>query len=128
MRARLHSKFIAALLAPALIASGAQATLLRCGPEVRKSCCCPAGHAPPPSRTLAPAAPQCCSMSAPSTPARPRHDPASIATAPAPVSMLATVTADVTPLDALFDRVRQVPRLDRPPGLSPVLANCTLLI
>lgn len=126
MRARLHSKFIAALLAPALIASGAQATLLRCGPEVRKSCCCPAGEAPPPARTMAPATPQCCTMSAPSTPARPTHDPASIASAPSP--MLVTAAAEVTAPHVLFDLVRHVPRLEPPPGLSPVLANCALLI
>jgi hypothetical protein len=42
--------------------------------------------------------------------------------------VLVTVAAEVTPLDALFDLVRHVPRLDPPPGLSPVLANCALLI
>jgi hypothetical protein len=128
MRSGLHGKVVAALLAPALIASGAaQGTLLmRCGPEARMSCCRPAGEAPPPSSTIAPGTPQCCAMSAPGTPARATHDPASTTTAPAP--MLIAVAAEVVRLDAASDPVRHAPRLDPPPGLSPLLANCALLI
>jgi hypothetical protein len=126
MRSRLHSKLVAALLAPALVVSGAaQGMLLRCGPEVRASCCCPGKPAPPPSPVVAPATPQCCTISVPAAPPQARHDPSAIG---APLPMLVAAAADVAPAHAVFVAVADPPRLDPPPGLSPVLANCALLI
>jgi hypothetical protein len=99
--------------------------LPRCGPTMRASCCCPGKEAPPPSPAMAPGASQCCAMSAPAAPAQATHDPSAIS---APLPMLVAIESDVTRFHALFAPLADVPRLDPPPGLSPVLANCALLI
>ncbi|HEY6911080.1 MAG TPA: hypothetical protein VI356_17005 [Myxococcales bacterium] len=126
MGSRLHSRVVVALLAPALVLSGAaQGVLLPCAPDIRTSCCCPGKQAPPPSPMVAPATPQCCAVSAPAAPPQARHDPSAIS---APLPMLVAVAREVSPAHALFAVLPDAPRLDPPPGLSPVLANCALLI
>lgn len=130
MRGSLHSKLIAALVASALLASGAAQGLLfsRCGSTLRMSCCCPKEAPPAPSSTLTQSARQSCGkkIDAPSAPAQNVERVVPIVSAPILVAALGTFTG-VGPV-VVVEHLQQVPRLDPPPGLSPVLANCALLI
>jgi len=130
MRGRLYARLIAVLLAPAVFASGAaQAQMLvRCGFEVRASCCCPKDVPvdPGPTMAAAAAAALCCDeLAAPNAPASAVQDRAA-PSAPAPV-LVAIPGASVTVAPPVV-RDLHVPRLDPPPGPSLVLANCALLI
>lgn len=127
MRTRLQSRFIAALLAPALIASGAAQgmLLMRCGQQVRTSCCCPKGDAPP-AAAVKSAALQCCdTLAVPAAPAQATNDRAAVS--PSGPVLVATA-GEVASLHPVAGPALHVPRLDPPPGLSPILANCALLI
>ena len=127
MRARFHSKLIAALLAPALLASGATQGLLlmRCGPTVSMSCCCP-GQAPPPASTTVAndAGQSCAKIAVPSVPApsAKRVDP--IGSEPILVAVLGSFMST----RLAVEHVGLIPRLDLRPGRSLVLANCSFLI
>jgi len=126
MRSRLRSKLIAALLAPALLASRTAQGLLpmRCGAMVRTSCCCPK-EAPPPLSTLTHGMQMCCDkLVVPSLPAQPVGR--ALPTVSAPVLVPALGPASVG--EPVNERIRQVPRLDPLPAPLLVLANCTLLI
>lgn len=127
MRLRLHSKLIAALLAPVLIASGAAQgmMLVRCGPAVRISCCCLTGEVPS-SPTIASAKAQCCdTLAIPSVPTTVATD--RVVTTP-PLPILVAALEEGTTLVHILERLRHVPRLVPSLGRSPILANCALLI
>lgn len=127
MRSRLHSRFIAALLAPALIASGAAQgmLLMRCGQQVRTSCCCPKGEAPA-AAAVKSAALQCCdTLAVPAAPAQATNDRAAVSPSGPVLVASAGEVASPHPVSGPPPRV---PRLHPPPGPSPVLANCALLI
>src|SRR5258708_5351108 len=90
MALRSHSKLLAALLLPAVLAMGAAQGLLfmRCGESVRMSCCCPHEDAPPPAAALTQAPKQCCDkLAVPNLPAQ-AHE---LATSPAPAPVLVAV-------------------------------------
>ena len=128
MAGRLQSRIVAALVAPALVASGAAQGLLlmRCGQEVRvaASCCCK--HEQPASPTVAPAPARCCaSVAVPASQAQVAADRA-ITSAPAPV-LVALAVEPVFAASALAPR-GSPPRVEPPPSRSPVLSNCALLI
>ena len=128
MRSRLQGRLVAALLAPALIASAAAQGLLlmRCGPAGRMSCCCPKTEAPPPAPTIAAEAARCCStLAIPGAPSQATHENAVTS---APLPMLVAVAHEAPGLDLAVSRRGRAPSLDPPPGPSPVLANCALLI
>jgi hypothetical protein len=128
MRARLHIRLIGAFLLPALIASGAAQgmLLMRCGPAVRMSCCCPKEQAPAPVSTIKGEKLQCCdTVAIPAGPAQAAHEQAVSAVQP---PTLVAVAGVATRFELLVDRVGRVPQLDPPPGPPLVLANCSLLI
>ena len=127
MPSALHSKIVAALLAPALlVAGGAQGLFfMRCGEQVGMSCCCPGEKAPPPASTLTPAKGLCCdTLAVPSAPAQ-VHEVA-VSAVPAPV----LVAVAVAPHPAVIGprAARDAPSLDPPQPASIVLSNCALLI
>ena len=127
MRARLHSKLIAALLAPLLLASGAsQAMLLvRCGSTLRLSCCCPKQAPLAPSAALTGGMAQPCDrVAVPAAPAQEEGRLTPIGSAPVLLARLAPTNS----AGGAAERLPPIPRLDPPPGPSPVLANCALLI
>ena len=127
MTARLRSKLIAALLAPALLVSGAAQGLLfmRCGESVRMSCCCASEAPPEPSAAIDQAAPLCCSqLAVPTVPARSDNTGAPVGAAP---TLLALLTPATT-IGPTVERGRVVPLLDPAPGPSLVLVHCAFLI
>ncbi len=127
MRAGLHSKLIAALLAPALLASGATQGLLfmRCGSTVRVSCCCPKKAPAPAFGALTHGTGQACErIAVPSAPAQEVERVAPIGSAP----ILIAVRGPPTSARLVVGQVGQVPRLDLWSGWSVVLANCSFLI
>ena len=126
MRAHLNSKLIAALLAPALLASGAAQGLLfmRCGSAVRMSCCCPKEAPAAGSSSVTPGAWQSCGkLAVPSVPAQNVERVPPILSAP--ILFALGPSNGVLPL---VEPVRQVPRLDPSPGPSPLQTGCALLI
>lgn len=127
MRKRLHAKLVAALVAPALVVSGAAQgmLLMRCGPEARMSCCCAKADAHAPSVTN-PLIRQCCdTISIPSSPAQPANEGA-ISTVAAP--MVSAIVGPVVRLAPVLTRARHLVRVRPLPGVSAVLANLALLI
>ena len=123
----MHMRIIGALLAPVLaVAGGAQGMLLmRCGPTARMDCCCPAEKAPAPSASIKPAKMECCDTLAIPAPAQATHERA-ISSAPVPTLVALAAQPALAALE--FERAREAPRLDPPPGPSAVLVNCALLI
>ena len=116
----MHIRALGALLA-LLLSGGAQAVaLIECAPSGGHACCQKAQSGTP---DLRPDVPVCCrASSAPVQSGEPRLAPASQAsTAAVPVA------ACPAPLQAAPLR-HEAPQLDPPVLLSPVLANCALLI
>jgi len=72
MRLRLHRKLVAAFVAALIASGGAQAMLLmRCGPAVSASGCCPGHQQQGRAATVVAQQRQCCEIrSLPSAPAR----------------------------------------------------------
>ena len=127
MRARLHIRLIGAFLVPALVVSGAAQgmLLMRCGEDVRMSCCCPAEQPAPDATVQADSARCCDTVAIPAAPSQAAHEVTAPTMQP---QVVAVAAAAAWAGQVLVDRVREAPRLDPPPGLSPVLANCALLI
>src|SRR4051812_21903136 len=118
MRARLHRMLIGALLVPALVASGAVQgmLLMRCGPAMRVSCCCPGQKAQAPVSSIEPEKPKCCdTVAIPAGPVQAGHEQATPTPQPTP---LVAVLGRTTAIEILADRARNVRRLDPPPGRS----------
>lgn len=129
MRVRLPSKLIAALLAPALLASGATHGLsfLRCGSAVRISCCCPKEPLAASANRVTPGSQHCCNeIAAPSAPAQAITSATPVLSAPMFIARLGPSTS----FRPVVEQVLQVPSRWPPPPPSPslILANCTLLI
>ncbi len=124
MRSRFASQIVAALLVPALLASGAaQALVVRCDAAVM-SCCAKktetSGSAVTGQRH------ECCPEAS-----APTQEQAAQKTAvpPAPVPVLVAIVGpavSVTP--PVVQERADVPSVDPPPGPKLVLANCSLLI
>jgi hypothetical protein len=125
MRARFHNKLIAALLAPAFLTAGAAQGLpfMRCGSLVRMSCCCPENAAPASAFSLG-VPRRCDKLVVPAAPSQ--NVERATPTVPAPV--LFAVLGSSASRESASERLRRAQRPDRPPGPSPVLANCALLI
>jgi len=127
MRARLQKRLVAALMAPALIASAAAQgmLLMRCGTAAAFSCCCP-GDTDATSVSVATETHPCCDrLAIPRAPAQRTPDRA-VSSAPEPVLLQAVATVPIpTPPFATKARVF---RTGDPPGFPVVLAHCTLLI
>jgi hypothetical protein len=127
MRASLPTRLVSALVVPALVASGAAQgmLLMRCGRvEARSSCCCPKSEVPAPSTTIAAGERQCCdAVAVPGLESATHERFVASPTAPA----LAAV-APASARELFVESPQRIPRLDPPPGPSPVLANCALLI
>src|SRR4051812_18976606 len=107
MRAALHNKLTAILLAPALlVASAAQGrVLMRCGPTVSISCCC-AKDMPATSATVVLEARQCGDpVAIPGAPVQSAHERA-VTTLSAPI--LAVVVVKPASLAAAPDRIQHV--------------------
>ena len=116
----MHIRALGALLA-LMVSGGAQAVaLIECAPAAGHACCQKAQSGTPDVR---PDVPVCCRVSsAPVQSGEPRLAPASQAsTVAVPVTAFAApaLTAPLRP---------EAPQLDPPVLLSPVLANCALLI
>lgn len=127
MRGRLHSKLTAMLVAPALVVASATQgrVLMLCGPTVSMSCCC-VKDVPASSATVGLEARQCCdTLAIPTTPVQSAHERA-VTTLSAPI--LAVVVLRPAILAEISHRIQNVRRLDPPSPLTPVLANCALLI
>lgn len=125
MRARLHSKLIAAMLAPVLLASSAApVSLVRCGPVLRMSCCCPAEAPGQTSSALTESPRQPCSILA--VRSIPAQDLRAAPTVSTP-KLVAVGGPFASVWQPLVEPAR-VRRVELPPGTSVVLANCSLLI
>jgi len=127
MQAGIHSKLIAALLAPVLLASGATQGLLfmRCGSTVRMSCCCPKEAPAPAFGALTHGTGEACgTIAIPSVPAQnverlvPLDSPPILVAARNPFPSVWLVD----------EQVGRAPDNDSRPGWSRVLANCSFLI
>jgi hypothetical protein len=124
MRSLLASRLVAALLVPALLASGAaQALAARCDGAVM-SCCAKKSEAA--ARTVTGEAHRCCPVAA--APAG-NEEARKTAVPPAPLPVLVAVIGPAVRVapPAVQDRP-DAPALDPPPGPDLVLSHCSLLI
>ena len=127
MRVRLPSNLIAAVLAPALLASGTSQglVLMRCGSTVRMSCCCPKEAPRAAFSTLTKGVLHSCDkIIVASVPAQNFERVIPIGSAP----ILVATPGPLTSVGSVAEHLWQAPRLDSRPGPSLVLANCALLI
>ena len=128
MRLRWVRRILAVSTAVALLgASGAQAILLGCGPEMLKSCCCGKADTSAPQPTRFEGGERaCCTV----TPAAARHEDATPqATLTHPAPLLVAVAATPLPGTSLQPLVAPL-ALDHPRSAGPPIlrTTCSLLI
>ncbi len=125
MRTNVHSRIVAALLAPVLLlAAGAQSMLfMRCAQDVH-ACCRPKAQAQPTVARQLPTAIDCCAKVEADSSVPPRAGEAVAVSTP---SLVALPVAAPQPV-MLIARAAEPPRLQAPPGRSLVISHCSLLI
>lgn len=129
MRNRLPSKVLCTVLATVVLVAGAAQGLMfmRCGAAVvmAASCCCHEGETTPLAAQVVPGAGDCCErVMVPA--AQPQAERSS--GAPVAARIAVAIVAEPLPFIGALHRAPQAPRLDPPPGPSPLLASCSLLI